>query len=278
MFSGVSFFGGQLCSGPLISTSSLRAYWKLNGNGNDSWATYSMTTFNVDYSNGPYSDFENSANIRIAADGSSTASQIYNSSTSSLTYTQSGFGVPLTISMWVKARSFPGRDGAGWGKLYGLATKYQTDAPGGGFDLRFFNTSTGSPNVQGIEQLEFLCSTGATERAVWGVTSGGGPSGSPTFSLNKWHHIAGVYSGGASGRCHIYFNGVCVATASAVVPSASQPANTSRRLTIGFCDLNASNTRIRFFDGEIDDVAIFWRGLTQSEIQAIANSQCPLIS
>ncbi|MDD5191568.1 MAG: Ig-like domain-containing protein [Candidatus Nanoarchaeia archaeon] len=83
-------------------------------------------------------------------------------------------------------------------------------------------------------------------------------SGYTFASANTWYHVVMTRR---SGTTYFYVNGAQTASTSASVPSA--PNN---YLTIG-CELNTSNNPQRYFNGTIDEVYIYNRGLSANEIQ-----------
>ena len=94
-------------------------------------------------------------------------------------------------------------------------------------------------------------------RAIFG---GNILTGAAVIPLNTWTHVAAVYDGT---QLKLYVNGMldAVSTAGGVIPSNTLP------LRIG-ADSNGNS----LFDGRIDEVEIFNRALSQSEILAIVNA------
>ncbi len=84
---------------------------------------------------------------------------------------------------------------------------------------------------------------------------------SAVYSLNRWHHVAGVYDQVAGTR-KIYLDGVEVATESSVTAFTG---NTDGAIGYGRAD-NAY-----FFDGKLDDVRIYNRALTAAEAKQLFN-------
>jgi glucose/arabinose dehydrogenase len=84
-------------------------------------------------------------------------------------------------------------------------------------------------------------------------------AGSPALPLHTWSHVAMTYGGG---RLRVYVNGVQVGSSSVTgtIRTSSDP------LTIG-----GSTAWGRWFAGSIDEVRIYNRALTQSQIQAGMN-------
>ena len=142
----------------------------------------------------------------------------------------------ITITAWINVESVPGSWPA-------VVNKVGPSAPGydgvPGYSLEF----NGPAGIRFISHLE-------------GVS---GPPASPsvTFPFGEWHFVAGVYDG--SGFT-LYLDG------DAYGPSDDpgtlyQPGN---NLKIG-----GSSAGSRFFNGIIDEVRIYNRGLSQTEIQAL---------
>jgi hypothetical protein len=80
-------------------------------------------------------------------------------------------------------------------------------------------------------------------------------AGSSALALNTWSHVAMTYGGG---RLRVYVNGVQVASSSVTgsIRTSSDP------VTIG-----GSTVWGRWFAGQIDEVRIYNRALSQTEIQ-----------
>ena len=87
--------------------------------------------------------------------------------------------------------------------------------------------------------------------ASWNVLGGG-----PTASTTSFDHLVGTYDGAAMG---LYVNGVQVGSP-VTVPYAANP---SARLTIG-----ASETDEYYFQGTLDEVAVYSTVLSQARISA----------
>lgn len=84
----------------------------------------------------------------------------------------------------------------------------------------------------------------------------------PSFSLNQWYHVATVFDGTS---VRYYVDGAridSIATAVAIVPD-------TRDLTIG-ADFPGT---LEIFNGDIDDVRIYARALTDADIAELCN--CP---
>ena len=90
--------------------------------------------------------------------------------------------------------------------------------------------------------------------------------GASTLQANTWYHLTGVYNA-ASSELHVYLNGqLDDGTPVGTVTSTQQnsPANVNIGRRPGFSSFN--------HNGRIDDVRIYNRALTQTEIQADMNT------
>ncbi|MFH2049895.1 MAG: LamG-like jellyroll fold domain-containing protein [bacterium] len=87
-----------------------------------------------------------------------------------------------------------------------------------------------------------------------------------TFQEDQWYHIAVIYDGTltAANRVSVYVDGTLIHTA---YETSSAIANTSSPLVIGQLYGNS----LGYFDGLIDDVRLYNRALTPSEIQDLYN-------
>jgi len=101
-----------------------------------------------------------------------------------------------------------------------------------------------------------------------------GLTGTTVLSANTWHHIAWTYDGtggdNAQSGMNIYLDGVLEAV-SAEIDASSYTAmhNTSAPLYIGLTDRISDKT----FEGNIAQVGLWSRVLTQEEIQEISQKQ-----
>lgn len=98
------------------------------------------------------------------------------------------------------------------------------------------------------------------------VTSEAGRSCSPSIPANEWRHIVFAYDG-ATRQYRAYVNGtlVCSDTASVNIPSTKDG-----KLYFGYSKLGAS----RYSNGVLDDVGLWSRSLTESEIERLYGSAC----
>jgi hypothetical protein len=93
--------------------------------------------------------------------------------------------------------------------------------------------------------------------------------GAFNFSANQWYHIAVTQSGGPTATPAMYVNGASVA----VTPWAGNtgtPTHQSLPMAIGA--YGGAYTTQYFFNGQIDEVEVFNRALSSTEIFAIYNA------
>ena len=110
---------------------------------------------------------------------------------------------------------------------------------------------------------------GGAYQCGWWAGSGGsvtisGPStgaGSAAADIGTWHHIAGLWDGST---WRLYRDGVQIASAGSTTGAVPVPA-------VGWAIGARGNGAERFFDGQIDDVRVYSRGLSAAEIAAIMN-------
>lgn len=98
------------------------------------------------------------------------------------------------------------------------------------------------------------------------VTSEAGRTCSPSIPANEWRHIVFAYDG-ATRQYRAYVNGmlVCSDTASVNIPSTKDG-----KLYFGYSKLGAS----QYSNGVLDDVGLWSRSLTESEIERLYGSAC----
>ncbi|HEX3102428.1 MAG TPA: LamG domain-containing protein [Pyrinomonadaceae bacterium] len=89
------------------------------------------------------------------------------------------------------------------------------------------------------------------------------------FPTNAWTHVAGVFNG-TTHALDVYINGVLHNGPSLIDPSVSSPFVNNEPVLIGAGDLGSGLRH--FFDGRIDEVELFNKALTATEIQSIFNA------
>ncbi|NTW32416.1 MAG: LamG domain-containing protein, partial [Bacteroidetes bacterium] len=223
----------ELYTTPLYNDPSLVAYWRLEGNSNDSKGSNNGTDNSVTYGS-IYGKF---------AQGWTT------SSTSGI----SNFGNPaplqisgtITVSFWIKVTG-------------ALPTSRHTSFVSSGGYPAGYNGAWGFTRNYGGGGMVFLASNGSNIQA-------GAGSADSDYSDGTWHHIVGVYV--PSTRITLYIDGVKKGESTTNIP-ASMP--TSYSSTIGYTSNNCSICD-GFNWGNIDDVAIFNRALSPYEVFYLYN-------
>jgi chitodextrinase len=139
----------------------------------------------------------------------------------------------MTLEAWVKAAANPTNDGQ-------IVAKSDTSA---GWQLK--TTPDTGPEMFGV----FVTNSAGSRVKRFSTT---------TRSLNAWYHIAGVYN--AAGTLNIYVNGALDnGTLQGTIPAAN--LNAAVNANIG------RRAGGYYFNGMIDEVRIYNRALSQTEIQ-----------
>lgn len=142
------------------------------------------------------------------------------------------------VSVWVKPNSFTGEQ-----------TIFYNGDDGAGYGIILNHTSSGSVDV-------------LFGNVAWNY------SGSTLPSVGAWYHI--VSTRDTSGNLKMYINGVVTANTATNTPL--QPAS---RSSIGFQYTSGGGGFQRYFNGTIDEVAYFNRGLTSADVATLYNSGSP---
>jgi hypothetical protein len=243
------------CPAEVISTTDLYAYWKFDGNVIDGSgnANNAISTSNPSYTTGKYDDAWEGANndstIRYAELSTSFAPNF------NAPYSGSN-GSGWTASAWVKIAS---------------ETKNHII-----IDLGL-RTTFSSPYTE----MEFLISNAGSSHRI----NLGSPGNftvayvhSDYLTIGEWYHIAVKDKGlntTAANNYDFFINGVKYAGnfRDGSVSWASTLGSTNSYIG-GYS--NSRNTRYSW--GDLDDVSLWNRRLSDSEIQTLYNSTCPLKS
>ena len=97
-------------------------------------------------------------------------------------------------------------------------------------------------------------------------------AGSTALNDGQWHHVVGVRTGGSGGGPLVYVDGVLVNTGSTGIANVSVPCTTlfiGGSITSAVCSDNPATANESFFNGLIDDVRIYNRALSATEIKAL---------
>jgi hypothetical protein len=152
----------------------------------------------------------------------------------------------ITIDAWINPSAGPGAD-----QLAAIVTKWaqdpSTSATADSYGLWIVNRSGTLKLLSALHKA-----TGAEPTVEGGV-----------IPLNTWSHVAMTFDP-SSGQYALYINGAQVATST----SAGNNLATDRNVAIG----REESFQLRYFTGLIDEVEIFNRALSQSEIQSIFNA------
>jgi hypothetical protein len=148
---------------------------------------------------------------------------------------------PLTVEAWVRPLYT--------GTLQSVVSKFCHNSGSLTDDAFFLGIEpNGTPRFQ--------VSAGGTYQIVNGPTS---------LVNNGWHHLAGVYDGS---RIRLYVDGTLRAT----TPLSGWIPFTSTPVYIGASREGTSLADADFFNGDIDDVRIWYSALSQTDILARMNS------
>ena len=148
----------------------------------------------------------------------------------------------MTVSAWVNSAVFPHDDAAIVSKRANSKVGWQLDT-----------TVDRGPRTIGFK----LTNSSGGDMFRYGAS---------TLLANTWYHVTGVYNA-ASSQLHVYLNGqLDDGTLLGTVTSTQR--NSSVNVNIGRRPGSSSNN----FNGRLDDVRIYNRALTQTEIQADMNA------
>jgi hypothetical protein len=213
----------------------LIAHWPLDENGDDALGNHHGTA----------------SNVVFGADGAAahtgTAAE-FNGSNATITVPHDSSLNPtsFTLSLWVNADSTSG---------FASAVTSRDDTPSSVHGYLIYNDNGGNWN--------FWTGTGGASGA-WNAMSGGG------VQTGSWTHLAIRYDSGSQTKS-LFVNGALAASNSAnnlYSPNGPQSEN----LHIGS---GADSGASFFFDGLIDDVALWNESLTLSEIQDVMTNGVP---
>jgi RHS repeat-associated protein len=216
-----------------VVSSSAIDYWRLGGNANDSVGTRAGTATSVTWAQPG----------AVSSDWQATSAS-FNGTTSRVALADDDVldragTAAFTLEAWVDPRTLSA------GKPHVIAGK--------------FGTVGGSINgyLLGVRNDRTVC---LRETSGTADTANG-----PALQLNKWSHVACVYTGSA---LHLYVNGVLVAAPSGM----TNPTSSSRSLsntTLAF-EIGApvDTASADFMDGRLQEVAYYQRALPVSELTA----------
>jgi len=214
----------------------LVAYYPFNGNANDA-------------SGNGHNGTINNASLTTDRFGNPSSALVFNGTNSSVPISLQQIDVTnYTISGWFKTSS-------GGPIVSGIGASHQV-----GLSLWMW-TAVNSPLLTG--QLGFVAD---------GVFTQIGAQSQSTYLDNTWHQVVGVFSGSVgpvtTSQFTLYVDGSNVGQSNAVVGAASAPINNGANLTIGSRTYSPPET-LETFDGVLDDIRIYNRVLSDSEVQQL---------
>jgi hypothetical protein len=163
-----------------------------------------------------------------------------------------GFNNSISISAWVYSIGLSGNASYGNQDLQGIFGPATWLINDGGFFLRLYDPSYNNINNRVINYSNGLPNVSLSSASI--------------LSLNIWEHIVCTYDGNV---IKIYRNGN-LSDQQTVGGSLTSSLNTlGRYYTIGQCIDWGSTSNIQAFNGKLDDIAIWNRALTATEIQQL---------
>lgn len=154
-------------------------------------------------------------------------------------------GSVMTISAWVRAGTLSTQQG--------IVSKWNFNSAGTNYGEWALQTS-------GSNQIRMFLTSGAGDDGLNYVDTT-----NANLTTNTWAHVTAVYDGSlaAASRIKIYINGAQASTAmTGTIPSTIYTAGTNPVYVGDFNGLN------RGFSGSIDEVKIYSRALTPSQVKA----------
>ncbi len=170
-----------------------------------------------------------------------TVAFTFSSSTNNINFSDLSFlklTSQLSISSWIYPYSFGGVNS---GRIY---DKFKTTVPQSGYAL-WVDNNTGTNAIAFGTGWSVSTSVARINNAI---------------TLNTWQHVALTFSGTA---CTFYINGSSIGTSTGLVA----PVSGTQNAIVGN---NTGNTN--YFDGKIDNLSIYSRSLTASEILKVYNA------
>lgn len=155
----------------------------------------------------------------------------------------------FALACWVNLMSLPGASGAAL-----ISKFYETS----GWDARwrFYVDASGRVGLHWSNAT-------VNDREAYCVTA---------LSTGAWHHVAAVMRRGATNVCEIYVDGASVPVAGRTSPISGVFDNSMPIM------LGQDTVYNMPLDGVLDDVRLYSRALTQTEIRALIGTQAPAIA
>jgi len=219
----------------------LNAYWKLE---ETSGTRYDETANNNDLTD--YNTVGYAAGIiGNGADFEQTASEsLYIADNASLSITGS-----MTLSCWVNLESSAAR--------HDLMSKFKDTSGGYSWILRLIQTSGTNYDIYWDN------SSNGTSLANSKTTT------TTSFSNGTWYHISMVYTSGVGANIIFYVNGSKVGNT--VSTANTSIYNSAAKFILSGNEASSGNPQT-FMDGVLDEVGVWSRALTSTEITSLYNS------
>jgi uncharacterized protein (UPF0147 family) len=235
-----------------ISTEGLVAYYPFDGNAND--ASGNGNNLTAVGTNSFVADRKNETLKAISYGGNSSVGYSSTANSQSLQ-----FSTGFTISIWYKLGSYAGMDGWRQQNANGYQILAAKEGDRGGF---YIGVSNDVPNNKQAINFTNNPSSGVNN---FNITAN--PDGNSTQNLNKWNHFVGTVS---NGTVKIYINGVLKNSTNVAVNFTGM---NSKPLFLG--TMWALGTYWYPYSGAMDEVRVYNRALSESEVQGIYNSEKP---
>jgi hypothetical protein len=223
-----------------VPTNGLVGYWPFNGNANDE-----SGNGNNGVVNGAKLTNDRFGNARSSYNFNGTSSYIRINSSASLN-SQS-----VSISGWFKTNNLPTNDDS---DAKGIISKWWQNPSVCNANYNAYLVNLNKPSSQNS-----TCVGGATS-----FYAGNEFYANSGVAINNWYHFVFVHNSSTGGK--LYINAKLFNSNSLI----GSICNSLNAINIG-ADINNGNLW-RFFNGEIDDIGIWSRALTQDEITNLHNS------
>ena len=216
-----------------VPTNGLVGWWPFNGNANDE---------SLNGNNGTV----NGATLTADRNGNANSAYDFNGLSSFIEVLNSNiieFSDGITFSAWISPHSY---------KLGGVVDKSGGNIGGFRICVRSIDSNNNwNDRKIWIESTQYASGYGAAVSAT-------------EYLLDNWQFVVGTYNGSTS-TCSIYLNGALQNTA---INLPGNINNLTNNIRFGL----SATVNPEYFNGLIDDIAIYNRALTQSEITALYNS------
>ncbi len=163
----------------------------------------------------------------------------------------------VTVSAWVNPETCSRPGAAGTVRM--IASKWQNST-----DQRSWALGM-SRNADDCNVMFTI-----TDDGVWNNDATNGVISTDRLPLNTWSHVIGTYDG-ATRDIKIYVNGMLWASNTLSDPGTNAVFNSTVPIHIGSA-LEWANTNNNFFNGSIDDVRIYDRALTVTDVKELYQS------